>query len=253
MARWTVKLMKRALTLAALMLALNAGTAHATPFTIMVGDADWFGTGLSMPGGPGPWAAPIWTTLESVDRRTAGEAAATNGAQLTDLYSAIFFSDWCDAGDVLPGGGTNPDCSPNGSEGTFIVPFSGILQSATLTMLLGDFQCDLWFAITVTINGVNQPFCYSHGYQMAGLESLTLTPQMLAAANNDGEIRIRIQHNGNSLDYIAFDYIKVDGDTTPPVVPEPGTLALFGTGMVIVWGAARRRKRTQPAPGGPRP
>jgi hypothetical protein len=41
------------------------------------------------------------------------------------------------------------------------------------------------------------------------------------------------------MDYIAFDYLKVDGE----VVPEPGTLALFGTGMVIVWGAARRRLR----------
>lgn len=236
-----MQLTKRVFALAALILALNAGTAQATPFTITIGDADWFGTGLPMPGGPGPWSAPIWTTDQSVDRRSAAEASAVNGAQLTDLYSAIYFADWCNAFDILPGGGTNPDCSPNGSEGTFIIPFSGTLTSATVTMLLGDFQCSQWFAPTVTINGVAQSFCYDQGYQMAGLESLTLTAPMIAAANADGQIRIRIQNNGNSLDYIAFDYLTVDGE----VVPEPGTLALFGTGMVIVWGAARRRVRLQ--------
>lgn len=220
-------------------MAVGARPAQATPFTIMVGDADWFGTGLPTPGGPGPWPAAIWDTSTSVDRRSIGEAAATNGAQLTDLYSAIYFADWCNAFDQLPGGGTNPDCSPNGSEGTFVMPFSGTLYSATISMLLGDFQCSTWGAITVTVNGVNQPFCYNHGYQTAALESFALTPAMITAANSVGEIRIHIANFGNSMDYIAFDYLKVDGE----VVPEPGTLALFGTGMVIVWGAARRRLR----------
>jgi hypothetical protein len=241
---------KRVLGLAALILVLNAGAAQATPFSFTIGDADWFGTGLPMPGGPGPWAAPIWTTEASVDRRSAGEASATDGAQLTDLYSAIFFSDWCDAGDVLAGGGTNPDCSPNGSEGTFVLPFNGTLESATITMLLGDFQCNEWFTITASINGVSQPFCFSHGYQMAGIETITLTPEMVAAANLAGQIRLRIQNPGDSLDYIAFDYVSFAGELTGgrigEPVPEPATLALFATGLVLVWAAARRRVRLQP-------
>jgi hypothetical protein len=244
-----VQLTKRVLAIATLILALTAGTAQATPFSFTIGDADWFGTGLPMPAGPGPWPAPIWTTDAAVDRRSAGEASATDGAQLTDLYSAIFFSDWCDPGDQLVGGGTNPDCSPNGSEGTFILPFNGTLQSATITMLLGDFQCSQWFAVSADINGISQPFCFNHGYQMAGIETITLTPEMITAANLAGQIRLHILNSGNSLDYFAFDYVTfagdIDGGRIGDPIPEPSTLALFASGLVIVWGATRRRMRLQ--------
>ena len=57
--------------------------ANAAPFCYQVGDVDGYGAGYPDQGLAG-WVAPIY------DGRSAAEAAATDGAQLTDSYSTLF-------------------------------------------------------------------------------------------------------------------------------------------------------------------
>ena len=44
-----------------------------------------------------------------------------------------------------------------------------------------------------------------------------------------------------SYDYVAFDYLELNGDAMPSPVPEPGTLTLLGGGLAAL--VARRRKK----------
>jgi hypothetical protein len=214
-----VRFLARAAAVGALLLGLSAAPAHAGPILFIIGDADDFGGSLSFD-----------DALLS-DRRSAAEASATNGAQLTDIYAAFADPDWCDIGDV------SPDCSPNGVSGSFVVPFGGILESASISMRMADFQCALWGPLSADVNGIPLPFCYDHGLGVVALEQIVLTPEMIAAANLAGQIVLNLSL-GRSLDYVAFDYFQVDAE----VVPEPATLVLFGAGMVIVWGRVRRRR-----------
>ena len=49
-------------------------------------------------------------------------------------------------------------------------------------------------AMTVDINGEFLPFCYDDGFQVVKQRSFTLTPQMIAAANLAGQIRMTFDH-----------------------------------------------------------
>jgi hypothetical protein len=69
--------------------ALLMGTAAiAAPFDLLIGDKDGFGFGAS-DNGTAVWPGPGFSG-ENYDGRSASEAAATNGAQITDVYSALF-------------------------------------------------------------------------------------------------------------------------------------------------------------------
>jgi hypothetical protein len=232
-----VKLFRPLLLVAAVLLV--ARPAEATSISILVGDKDGFGAG-TFAGTPGTWTG-AYTRV--TDDRSAAEKTATDGAQLTDVYSALYYygvGSGCDPA-------TDPGCSPNGDQGSVFFPLTAPLSSGSITMLMGDFECSAFLAMTVDINGINVPFCFDDGFQVTKERTFTLSPDMIAAANLAGRVQMNFDHragyvNGvwqGSYDYIAFDYFELNAEAAP--VPEPATLALLALGLAGL--AARRRLR----------
>jgi hypothetical protein len=207
-------------------LVLFASYSMAGTVSVMVGDHDGYGpVGCADNSPPGTC---IWPGLgpsgTGYDGRDAAEIAATNGAQITDIYSAIF-----------PGFGPNTSTTAN-----VLFPFSGTLTSGSLTIGMGDFQASSFGDISVMINGIPEPglFHFDDGFQATALRSFTLGPAELAAANAAGQVDLFLDRNGSG-DFIAFDFFQLNGTTTP----EPGTIALFGSGLVGLAGVLRRKFR----------
>jgi PEP-CTERM motif len=195
--------------------------AAADSIDILVGDKDGFGYGLGVCPDVGTCNNLV---NPSIDNRSAAEAAATNGAQFTDVYSAL-----------LPGEGPNTVDS-----GDVIFDFTGTLTDATLSFAAGDFQSSTFGPFSATINGVSTPFSYDDGRFVTAIHSITLTAPELAAANAAGFVDLNL-NRGSSGDFVAFDYFELTGDTTTSATPEPSTLTLFGTGILGLAAAVRRK------------
>lgn len=204
----------RFLAVAAVIVGLAATPALAVPIVITVGDNDGYNLGVA-DNGPAPWVDP------PLDARSPAEAAAVNGAQITDVYSAIF-----------PGAGPNPSATAS-----VLFPFPWSLTSATLVIDMGDFQSSTFGPISANVNGIALPFAFDDGYQMTAVRSFLLTPAMIGAANVAGQVVLNLDRGGSG-DYIAFDYFELQGD----VVPEPATIGLLGLGLSAL--ALRRRRRS---------
>jgi len=242
-----MKPLRLRLVLAALVVAA-AVPADASPITVLVGDKDGFGLGLT-PGqqipclsnaDPSNLAPPCLTPIH--DLRDAAEKLATNGAQITDSYSALYSGVENDC----PNG-----CTPNGETATVVFPFSGAIGSdAAITMFIGDFQSTLLGAMPASINGIPIGFSFDDGFTNTSLQTLALTPPMIDAANLVGQVTLFLDHraffdpmnpanNSGSFDYILFDSFELNATAVPQPVPEPGTLLLLGAGLSAI--AARRR------------
>ena len=200
--------------------------AVASSIDVLIGDKDGFGFGLGTCPDTGTCAS---LGSPSIDNRSAAEAAATNGAQFTDVYSALFTGD-----------------GPNTvNSGDVKFSFSGSLTDATISFAAGDFQSDAFGALSATVNGVSTPFFFADGRFATDIHSITLTPAELAAANLAGFVDLNINRNGSG-DFIAFDYFELTGDTASTTtqsstVPEPSTLALFSTGILGLAATVRRK------------
>ena len=207
-----------------------------------IGDKDGFGLGIPV-GGLLPCNPALDPCLSPIhDWRSAGEQVAIDGAQLTDVYSALYDGVESDCGTGFEA------CSPNGPTGTVIFPFTGTLNSGSITMFLGDFQSSVFNAMLAYINGVPVSFAYDHGFLQTAIETITLTPEMLNAANLAGQVILFLDHRvvpgqigpgAGSFDYIALDYFELNADVAP--VPEPGTWLLLGTGLAALAGRRLRR------------
>ncbi|MEO5958067.1 MAG: VPDSG-CTERM sorting domain-containing protein [Opitutaceae bacterium] len=193
--------------------------AQAAPFSITIGDNDGYGFGVA-DNGPA-----VWSPSPGYDGRSAGEIAATNGAQITDVYSAIF-----------------PGAGPSGtSTATVTFALPGIVTSATLTIDMGDFQATTFGQISVSFNGVAQPnfFNFEDGFQHTAVRSWALSAGAIANANGAGSFLIQLDRNGSG-DYIAFDYFKLEGQVTGNVPDTGSTVALLAAALGAI--AFIRRK-----------
>ena len=218
---------------------LMAGPATAEVITI--GDNDGYGFGVPVPdNGVAIWPGP-GNEGYYYDGREPAEITATNGAQFTDLYSALA---------PFP---SPPDGPGGGNEsliGDFIFPLSQPMLSATLTVDMGDFQAGYYFAqLAVSINGIPQPdmFNFEDGFQMTRVRSFSIGAGEIAEANSAGQLILTVDRTP-SADFIAFDYLMLE-TTTPGLepgvdnttaVPEPAAIVLLASGLL---GLARLRRK----------
>jgi hypothetical protein len=203
--------------------------AVPVPVQVMVGDDDGYGLGVA-DGGMAVWpgAGPFGSMY---DGRDAAESAASDGAQLTDVYSSI-----------LPGYG------PNLVSGSVVMPFAGALIDGVLTVDMGDFQTsDTGAPIGVDFNGIPQLWDFDDGFRSTVVRSFALGEAVIAAANADGQLVVNLDRSGSS-DFLAFDFFRLDGHAEPGGTPEfrtepvsdPGaTLGLFALALSALGGALR--------------
>lgn len=186
---------------AAVLAILLAGSAGATSFSITVGDNDGFGFGLP-DGGSGDFTNAV---------QSAAEAASSDGAQGTDLYSAF-----APAFDV-------------------IFDFEGTLVSAALTVDMGDFQADdapFGFIPQAYFNDVLQPnlFAFQDGFMNSAVRRFELDAAAIANANAEGRFVVTVD-GSSSGDLVAYDFFRLTGDAA---IPELGGFALFALGLAAL-------------------
>jgi hypothetical protein len=214
-----------AVGLALVMALMLSNAALAGPISILVGDVDNYG---GIPGasdtGTAVWDGPFINGL-GMDRRSVGESTATNGAQITDVYSAM-----------------DPVSGPNNFTSASVIipiPLGMILQNGTFVVAMGDFQAAEFKALTVDFNGNSESFAFQDGFQVTTIRSFVLTPAEIAAANLAGEFICNFDR-GTSIDAIAFDWFRLDGDVS--AVPVPPSALLLGTSLLGLVGWRRFRK-----------
>ena len=173
------------------------------PFTIMVGDNDGYGNAfglLSSPLGDNQSfpskLVPRYGDYCPRDGRSADEKAANNGAQQTDVYSAM----------------------ASGLPASFhvVFPVEGKITEATLEVDMGSFEANQCRQFAVSINGVAQPgfFNFSDGPLATRVRQFVLTSAQIASANLARPLKITISR-GSSTDKVAFDYFKLSGKMIP--------------------------------------
>lgn len=215
----------------------TAQWASASPIDLTIGDNDGFGFGAAAVPDGSPLLNDILpdTPADAAlsDRRSAAEKAATNGAQQTDIYSAI----------------ANFPLQPLPETFDVVFPFVGQLTAAVFSLDMAGFESALFGDIGVTFNGVSQgsAFSFNDGEFGTAVRSFTLGATALANATAAQQFVVTFTR-GLSDDAIAFDYFRLTGNvdtlnhpSTPVPAPEPMTLLMLGTGLTAL-GLRRRRK-----------
>ena len=198
-------------------LAVSFPLAKASAQSQLIGDKDCYGFG----GYPCSSMAEI--NLPE-DRRSAAEAAATNGAQQTDFYSSNF--------------------APLPSVFDVIFPMSSPITGGSLMVGMGGFQADDFGQFLVSLNGVAMPdfFNFQDGALASVERMFTLSAADIASINSLSMLRLSIDRS-TSNDGTAFDYFQFDYESTTTTTPEPASLVLVASGLAGIGFGLRRRKR----------
>lgn len=226
----TAGLRFRTLAIAATLALGTAQQAGAAPINFTIGDNDGFGFGAAAVPDGSPLLQDILPDNPAdallSNRRSAAEAAATNGAQQTDIYSAL----------------KDFEFQPLAETFDLTFPFVGQLTSGVFTVDMGGFEASLYKQIGVSFNGVKQPnlFNFTDGEFATAVRSFTLGSSALANANLAQQFVITFSRDG-SCDAVAFDYFQFDGNVEHVPAPEPMTLVMLGTGLTAI--AMRHRRK----------
>ena len=224
------------LLMGSILMIATAAFALPSPMCFIVGDVDNYGLGGStsldqVPAGTIIWPGP-GDSGQNYDGRSAAEMAATNGAQITDCYSAIF-----------PGEGPNTTTTAS-----VFFPKGYVIHDGSFVMAMGDFQApDPGIPIAMNINGVpldsatqSTPDTWGDGFGASAIRSFVLTPDQIAAASAAGQVIINFDHLASN-DLIAFDWFKLCANVTP--VPVPPSAILLGSGLLGLVGFHFRKNR----------
>jgi hypothetical protein len=214
---------------AVLLFCFSANSAQGAVIVSTVGDEDALGTGTA-PGGMLP-SGPF-------DNRSAGEMAAMDGSQDTDLATGA--------------GGINIDAA---FLHTFTLPGGLGIGHAVLELGIGGMESNDSNPATsgigedaLRIDGVLVPNAFAGVDQGSlGYDILTIVlPQFVLSAFNDGAVTVQIDLNSNAgfgpssrIEPIFYDFSRL----TLTQVPEPSSAWLIAAGAGAL-GLARTRKRS---------
>jgi hypothetical protein len=209
--------MRKLLALTALALAVGPASAA----TWMIGDDDGYGVGI-----PDNANHPFNGFTANHDNRSAGEMAATDGAQFTDTYSTSH-----------PGFGP----ADQGTVSTFkFTGLTGTWTQGSMWFDMADFQASTFGAVAVTFNGIVQNWAFNDGFPTTKVRFFNLDAATVASINALDELTIVIDRNASS-DFYGFDYARLEDVNAP--IPEPSTYAMMGLGLGALALAARRRRK----------
>jgi hypothetical protein len=179
-------------------------------------------------------AAPAGSTVIDFNATPVGSVLTTQfaalgvtisgGACTNDEYTGIFFT----SRQVTNFQGTGTSCG-----GASTWPSYPAL-TFTFSSVISYFGVD----VTLTNSAVNLLFTTSNGSLNVGAP-LATTAQFRAIQDVTPFTSVTLSTQGNG----AFVIDNLTFATAPTTVPEPGTRALLGTGLLAVGGVAARRRR----------